>query len=88
VVHAFTLSGLPTFDAVYEIINQGESGLLFEAGDVMTLVRDIKQLLENDEQMRRLAEAGYRRVRAEFTAARMAERHREFYDKMLNSPGN
>jgi glycosyltransferase involved in cell wall biosynthesis len=74
--------------AVNEVIETGESGLLFEAGDVKALVRHIKQLLENDEYRVRLAEAGFRRVRAEFTAARMAEKHREFYERVLNSPGN
>ena len=52
------------------------------------MVRHIKLLLKNDEYRVRLAEAGFRRVSAEFTAARMAEKHREFYEKMLNSPGN
>jgi len=71
--------------AVNEVIETGESGLLFEAGDVKALVRHIKQLLENDEYRVRLAEAGFRRVRAEFTAATMAEKHRQFYERVLNA---
>ena len=71
--------------AVDEIINQGENGLLFEAGDVKALVRHIKLLLENVEQRGKLAEAGFRRVSTEFTSARMAEKHREFYERVLAS---
>ena len=71
--------------AVSEVIEPGESGLLFEAGDIETLVRHIRLLLENDEQRVRLAEVGFGRVTTEFTSARMADKHREFYEKVLNS---
>jgi len=71
--------------AVDEIIKQGENGLLFEAGDVKALVRHIRLLLESDEQREKLAEAGFHRVRAEFTSATMAKKHREFYEKVLAS---
>lgn len=36
----------------------------------------------------KLAEAGFHGVRVELTSATMAEKYREFYEKMLNSPGN
>jgi len=71
--------------AVDEIIKQGESGLLFKAGDVEALVGHIRLLLESAEQRERLAEAGFHRVRAEFTAATMAEKHRAFYERVLTS---
>jgi glycosyltransferase involved in cell wall biosynthesis len=69
--------------AVNEIIGHGESGLLFEAGDLETLVGQMRLLLENEGERQRLAEAGFERVLAEFTSTRMAERHRQFYERVL-----
>lgn len=71
--------------AVAEVINHGENGLLFEAGDVNALTTYVRLLLENEEQRVRLVDAAFRRVITEFTLARMAEKHRGFYERVLNS---
>ena len=71
--------------AVNEIIEPDESGLLFKAGDVNALVRHIRLLLQDSEQRARLAEAGFRRVTTEFTSTMMADKHRQFYEKVLAS---
>ncbi|MFQ5924440.1 MAG: glycosyltransferase family 4 protein [Dehalococcoidia bacterium] len=71
--------------AVSEVIQAGENGLLFEVGDVKALVSHVRLLLENGAQRARLAEAGFRRVTTEFTSARMAKEHRQFYEKVMTS---
>ncbi|MFC1980140.1 glycosyltransferase family 4 protein [Chloroflexota bacterium] len=71
--------------AIDQIIKQGECGLLFEAGYVCDLVNHIRFLLQNDEQRLKLAEAGYHRVSTEFTSVKMAEKHRRFYEMVLDS---
>ena len=68
---------------VSELIQHGESGLLFEAGDMEALEQGIRMLLDDEGERRRLAEGGYSRVLNEHSAARMAEKHRQFYERVL-----
>lgn len=70
--------------AIDEIIDDGETGLLFPAGDLETLVSHIRTLLQDEPKRRQLAEAGYKKVITHFTSSRMAEKHKEFYERVLN----
>lgn len=70
--------------AVNEIIEPDENGLLFKVGDVKALVQYTRLLLQDSEQRARLAEAGFHRVTTEFTSTMMAEKHRQFYEKVLS----
>ena len=71
--------------AISEIIDDGKTGLLFPAGDLQTLVSHIRALLQDDSKRGKIAEAGYKKVVAEFTSTRMAEKHKEFYKKVLGN---
>jgi len=59
--------------AVPEIVVAGETGALVAPGDVDGIARALGELLGDDAQQRKLGEAGLRRVRSEFSVARMAD---------------
>jgi glycosyltransferase involved in cell wall biosynthesis len=65
--------------AVPEVVVPGETGALVAAGDVEGVARELVSLLEEPALARRLGEAGLRRVRAEFSVARMTEETLEVY---------
>jgi len=69
--------------AIDEIIEDGKTGLLFPAGDLERLVSHIRALLQDKLKRRQIGEAGYKRVVAECTSTRMAEKHYWFYQKVL-----
>jgi glycosyltransferase involved in cell wall biosynthesis len=72
------LAGLPVVatrvSAVPEVVADGETGALVEAGDVEGVARELARVLVDPEWRRRLGEAGRERARREFSVARMAER--------------
>ena len=72
------LAGLPIVatrvSAVPEVVADGETGLLVEAGDADAFAVALDRLLSDPELARRLGEAGLARARAEFSVARMTER--------------
>jgi glycosyltransferase involved in cell wall biosynthesis len=57
--------------AVPEVVVEGETGYLVEAGDVTELARELGRLLADPELARRLGDAGERHARADFSVARM-----------------
>ena len=59
---------------VPEVVVDGETGLLVEAGDFAGLATAVEGLLTDPERAVALGEAGRRRAVAEFSVARMAER--------------
>jgi glycosyltransferase involved in cell wall biosynthesis len=73
---------------VPEIINHGDNGLLFEAGDIHSLITRIRFLLGNEEQRSRIAENGFRRVNVDFPSVIMAEKHLLLYQNVLNAHKN
>jgi len=81
------LAGLPVVatrvSAVPEVVADGETGVLVEAGDVDGLAAALQELLSDRERARALGEAGRRRAREEFSVARMAERTQAVYDDAL-----
>jgi len=62
-----------------ELIDSGENGLLFPAGDIEALAESIDALVRDPEQRARLVAAGWRRVDSERTWPRSIERYREVY---------
>jgi glycosyltransferase involved in cell wall biosynthesis len=83
------LAGLPVVatrvSAVPEVVVDGETGALVEAGDVEGVARELGKLLAEPEVARRLGEAGRQRARTEFSVARMTERTLEVYAEALTS---
>ena len=57
-----------------DIVHDGITGLMFEAGDVGGLARALERLILDRELRRQLGEAGRAHVAAEFTIDRMAGR--------------
>ena len=72
--------------AIDEIIDDGQSGLLFPAGDLESLVNHIETLLQDKAKQKQIGEAGYKKVVNDLTSTRMAQKHLEFYQKVL-TPG-
>ncbi|GAI29510.1 unnamed protein product, partial [marine sediment metagenome] len=71
--------------AIDEIIDDGKNGLLFPAGDLPSLVSCIRTLLQDESRRKQMGEAGYKKVVNQFTSAIMAEKHLEFYEKVLGA---
>ena len=69
--------------AIDEIIDD-KTGLLFSAGDLETLVSHIRALLQDRPRREQMGEAGCNKVAAQFTSTQMAEKHLQFYQKVLN----
>jgi glycosyltransferase involved in cell wall biosynthesis len=63
-----------------EVVLDGETGVLVDAGDVGALALALRELLADPERRRRLGDAGRRRVAEHFSAARTAERVLAVYD--------
>ena len=66
-----------------ELIADGESGLLFDAGDVEGLARQLTFLATDDLNRRRMAEAASRLIPSRFSLATAASRMAEIYDGFL-----
>ena len=81
------LAGLPVVatrvSAVPEVVADGETGLLVEAGDVRALATALETLLADRERASALGEAGRRRALEEFSVERMAERTHAVYAEAL-----
>jgi glycosyltransferase involved in cell wall biosynthesis len=76
-VVATTIGGTP------EIIHDGVEGMLVEPADIAGLRRALAALAANPELRDRLARAGQRRVRAEFTVARVATQVSDVYASLF-----
>ena len=68
--------------AVPEVVVDGETGALVEAGDVAGVARELVALLADTERARRLGAAGRERALAEFSVARMVERTLAVYREL------
>jgi glycosyltransferase involved in cell wall biosynthesis len=66
--------------AVPEVVADGESGLLVEAGDADGLAAALDALLSDPARARAFGEAGLRRAREHFSLARMTERTIALYE--------
>jgi len=65
-----------------ELVRDGETGLLFEAGDAQGLAAAIQKLIENESLRKRLAFAGAEFVRG-FSIHRSATRMGEIYERLI-----
>jgi glycosyltransferase involved in cell wall biosynthesis len=66
-----------------ELVRNGETGLLFEAGDVAGLTAVLRVAIHDESLRRRLREAGMRRIRACFSAQASAQRMGEIYSEVI-----
>ncbi|MCS6316246.1 MAG: glycosyltransferase [Nitrospira sp.] len=78
-VVATRVGGIP------EVIAHGETGLLAEPADALSLARFIQQLIEDQAMAVRIGKAGRTRVEEEFNAQIMAEKTVGLYEKVLGN---
>ncbi|GAI29190.1 unnamed protein product, partial [marine sediment metagenome] len=50
-----------------------------------SLVSHIRTLLQDESRRKQMGEAGYKKVVSQFTSAIMAEKHLDFYEKVLGA---
>lgn len=67
------------------LITDGETGLLFEPGDVDALAAHLKALAASPELRQRLGEALYRKAKAEFSAEATCARQEAIYRQILRT---
>ena len=65
-----------------ELVEEGVSGMLFEAGNAEDLAARLETLVGNREMRERMAEAGARKMRQEYSMAASARRMGEIYDSL------
>ncbi|MBX6311518.1 MAG: glycosyltransferase family 4 protein [Isosphaeraceae bacterium] len=80
-VVASRVGGLP------ELIDEGQTGLLFAPGDECALAAALCGLLTDPGRARRLGEAGQRRVESMFDVRRMASDYQRHYGELLTRKG-
>lgn len=68
---------------VEEIVNDGESGLLFEPGDHMDLADKLRRLLNSDSQRLEIGEAGFLRLKSHFGIAKNVTMTESVYRSIL-----
>ena len=73
------VGGVPT------LIRDGETGLLFEAGDHDALAAHLSALAESPAERERLGEAIYRKTKTEYSAEATCRRQLEIYRRMLET---
>ena len=66
-----------------ELVQEGETGLLFPAGDAEALAACLVRLAGEEGMRRRLAAAGLERIRTEFTLAAAARRMEAIYTEAM-----
>lgn len=69
--------------AVAEIVVDGETGLLFTPGDPESLAHRLLELLGDAERLKRMGQAGYQRMAAEFTIAHNVRTTQALYERVL-----
>lgn len=65
-----------------ELLREGESGLLFDAGDSAGLAEALRRLIDDPELSRRLGAAARIRARKEFGVERMVDRYLALYQTL------
>ncbi len=76
-VVAARVGGIP------EILQDGETGRLIEGRDPASFAQAIEDLLTDEDEARRLAEAAHAYVREHLNAGRMADAYRQLYAELL-----
>jgi glycosyltransferase involved in cell wall biosynthesis len=67
-----------------ELVRDGETGRLVPPGDVPAFVDAVVELLENRDEAKALAEAGYQLIQRQFTVEVQMERLQTLYDSLIH----
>ena len=80
-------AGLPVVAAevggIPEVVENGRTGLLVPPGDREKLRATVEKLLDNQELMKQLGEAGYKRWRENFTLETMIDRLENYLKQLV-----
>lgn len=66
-----------------DVVEEGVSGILFEAGDAKACAAAVRSLLDDPAHARRLGQAGHARFLERFTAREMVANHEALYAELL-----
>ena len=70
-----------------ELVRDGDTGLLFQAGDPIALAAAIRKLIDNPALRQELAARGEAFIRSSFSVAAAAQRMGDIYLQQVRSPG-
>ena len=68
------------FGGMKEVVENGKTGLVVPAGDILSLAKAIKKLLADADMRRQMGEAGYLRLNKLFTSEKMTAQYYELLD--------
>jgi glycosyltransferase involved in cell wall biosynthesis len=69
-----------------DIIQDGETGVLIDAGDQVSLARQTRKLLDDPDRRRQMGEAGRRRVQEHFSLNSLAQAYTKLYEVITQAP--
>jgi glycosyltransferase involved in cell wall biosynthesis len=70
-----------------ELVHEGETGALFEAGNAESLAMALRPLIANESRRRELAANGLAFIRENFSIAAAAQRMGEIYERLCSPAG-
>ena len=70
---------------VPELIDDGETGLLYEVGDVDGMAEGALSLLRDRERLNAMREAGRRTAQKRFCASLVVPQYVRYYERIVNS---
>ena len=71
-------------DAIPNIINDGENGLLVNVDDADSASNAVNRIFNDSTLRRKLIEQGYRDVEARFNAKRVSAEHQAVFEELYN----
>jgi glycosyltransferase involved in cell wall biosynthesis len=71
-----------------DIVQDGETGVLINAGDQVSLARQTRKLLDDPDRRRQMGEAGRRRVQEHFSLNSLAQAYAKLYDDVIQRAAN
>ena len=67
------------------LISQGETGILSPVNDINALARIIRQVIEDDSLLQRLAAKGYGAYEAKYTESTIVDTYMKFFERLMDN---
>lgn len=68
-----------------ELVTQGQDGVLVPVADAAALAQTLQRCLQEDDLRRQLAEAGYLKVRQQYSRQAIVQQYNELYQKLTGN---